>query len=334
MKTSIGAALGLALLSTTALSQTAPPGRQIGTGGASGAYHTTFCPPLPGALSRAYFHGYACTTSRGTLENLDRVVQAPTGLGFAQSDVLARRIDADPSLAQRVAVVRSDIACEGLWMVTRNPDLDFGRILGLARRIRFILPPEGSGSSASFDYLRSIDPEGLGRAQDANIERVANAMAVIKGVAEGTQGEVGFFVQWANPRNEVIRAMVETPGLRVIPVASREILRAQVGGQKVYALQDYTLSEGGLFGIGGKAVRATTACTQVALVTGAPGVPGADKAEQEELIARLRAIPPAALLPQDDFLRSVVAGAKGLTQRATDAALDVVERSKNAVAGQ
>ena len=61
--------------------------RSINTGGEKGAYHTLFCPPLPAALSNAYFQGYTCTPSKGTLENIDRVLRYPTSVGFVQLDV-------------------------------------------------------------------------------------------------------------------------------------------------------------------------------------------------------------------------------------------------------
>lgn len=316
-----------------AMAQTPTPGpKAINTGGPAGAYHGTFCPPLPAVLANAYFQGYQCTPSAGTVQNIQRVFAQPTNIGFAQLDVFAREAAQRPAEFERLAVVRSDIACEGLWMVTRNPDLDFGRVLGLARRIQFVLPAQASGSTASFNYLRSIDPDGLGRVPDSNITYLQDATAVIRRIAESNQGEVGFFVQFADPRNANIRLMVES-GVRVIPVISREILRARVGEQNVYQAQTFQLAGGNLFGIGGRAVTATTACTPVALFTGAPSAfsdrNGQDDAR--EMIDRLRSIPTAALMPQDNTVQSILRNATRLSQSAVDRAVEGVEAAKRAV---
>jgi len=89
------------------------PSKSIFTSGEKGAYHTLFCPPLPAALSNAYFQGYRCTLSRGTLENIDRVLKEPTNIGFVQLDVFAAEAAKRRDEFKKLTVIRSDIACEG-----------------------------------------------------------------------------------------------------------------------------------------------------------------------------------------------------------------------------
>lgn len=314
-----------------AQAQTVSP-RAINTGGVAGAYHSTFCPPLPTVLSNAYFQGYSCTPSAGTVENIRRVMAQPSNIGFVQLDVYAREAAARPTEFERLSVVRSDIACESLFMVTRNPDLDFGRVLGLARRIQFVLPPEASGATATFRYLQSIDPDGLGRVPVSNMSHVRDATEVINRIANSTSGEVGFFVQFADYRNANIRLMVER-GVRVIPVISREILRARVGDQAVYQAHTVTLSQGGVFGIGGRAVTATTSCTPVALVTGAPTAFTDRNAQDDarDLITRLQQVNRTQLLPQDTTMQAILRGATQLSQQAVDQAVAGVEAARRSV---
>ena len=317
---------------TGAHAQVQPGPKAINTGGAAGAYHGTFCPPLPPVLANAYFQGYACTPSAGTVENISRVLAQPSNIGFAQLDVFAREAAARPAEFERLTVIRSDIACEGLWMVTRNPDLDFGRVLGLARRIQFVLPAQASGSTASFNYLRSIDTDGLGRVPDANITHVRDATEVINRIANSTQGEVGFFVQFADPRNTNIQLMVQN-NLRIIPVISREILRARVGEQVVYQPQTFQLAQGGAFGIGGRAVTATTACTPVALITGSPGA-FADRNGQDdarEMIQRLQQVNRNSMMPQDNAIQAILRNATRLSQSAVDQTVAGVDAARRAV---
>lgn len=307
-------------------------GRSINTGGSAGAYHSTFCPPLGPVLANAYFQGYHCTPSAGTIDNIQRVLANPSAIGFAQLDVYAREAALRPSEFDRLSVIRSDIACEGLFMISQNPDLDFGRILGLSRRIQFVLPAQASGSTASFNYLRSIDPEGLGRVPDANIIYLRDATEVINRISNSNQGEVGFFVQFADPRNANIRMMVDNK-VRIIPVISREILRARVGEQLVYQPQTFQLSQGSVFGIGGGAVTATTACTPVSLFTGAPDAFTERNAKDDarEMIQRLQQVDRNSMMPQDSAVQRILRTATRLSQEAVDQAVAGVESARRIV---
>jgi hypothetical protein len=61
---------------------------------------------------------------------------------------------------------------------------------------------------------------------------VADATATISEVAFSTNGAVEFFVQFADLDNANFKLIIEK-GLKVIPVASREILRIKLNGQTV-----------------------------------------------------------------------------------------------------
>ena len=305
--------------------------KAINTGGEKGAYHTLFCPPLPIALSNAYFQGYKCTPSKGTLENIDRVLKNPTSIGFVQLDVYANEAIKRAEEFKKLTVIRSDIACEGLWMVTKNPDLsNYGHILGLARRIPFILPVPASGSAASFSFLQANDPEGLGRVPEANKRYVADATAVLNETASSTNGAVGFIVQFADPENANIKLMVEKE-LKVIPVVSREILRIRLSGQSIYQLQTFNLKSGGVFI---KTTEATTACSPVAIITGTPEAFGGDRDkidDQKDLIQKVREVPTDKLLPQESRIAAVIRYAKKLTEQAVDEMVALVENTRQII---
>jgi hypothetical protein len=307
------------------------PSKSIFTSGEKGAYHTLFCPPLPAALSNAYFQGYRCTLSRGTLENIDRVLKEPTNIGFVQLDVFAAEAAKRRDEFKKLTVIRSDIACEGLWMVTKNPDLDnYGHVLGLARRIPFVLPAQGSGSAASFAFLQANDPEGLGRVPDTSKSYVADATATISEVASSTNGAVGFFVQFADPDNANFKLIIEK-GLKVIPVASREILRIKLNGQAVYQLQAFDLKSRGVFV---KAVEATTTCTPVAIIAGSPDAFDGDRNrvdDQKDLIERIRKIPAERLLPQEGRIASIIKSARKLSGQAVEEMQALIESTRQMV---
>lgn len=324
---SLFAASAAVLLGTSAMAQEFGP-KSINTGSEKGAYHGTFCPPLPGALSNAYFQGYQCTPSKGTLDNIGRVLAKPTSIGFVQLDVFAKEMAARPADAGKLTVIRKDIACEGLFMITKNTDLNnYGDVLGFARRIPFVLPPQASGAAASFAFLQANDPDGLGRAR--NVRNASDVSAMLNDVANGTGGEVGFFVQFADPENANIKFIVEK-GLKVIPVVSKEILRTKVGDEELYQVQDFNLTADGIFKAG-KQVK--TACTPVAIITGTPTLfaDRNDSDDQKELITKVRLVPSDKLLPQDNRIAKLMKGFKQVSGQALEEALAAVDAAKNAV---
>lgn len=304
--------------------------KSINTGGEKGVYHTLFCPPLPDALSNAYFQGYTCAASKGTLENIERVLRYPTSIGFVQLDVYADEARRRAEEFKKLTVIRSDIACEGLWMVTKNPELkNYGHILALSRRIPFILPMQGSGGAASFAFLQANDPDGLGRVPETNKSYVPDVTAVLNETASSTNGAVGFFVQFADPENTNIKLIVEK-GLKVIPVASRQVLHIKLNDRGIYQLQTFTVKEGGIFI---NPTEATTACTAVAIVTGAPETFGnRDNVEdQKDMIQRIREVPAEKLLPQQSRIRIMMQHTRILAGQALDEIEAAVEKARQTI---
>ncbi len=316
------------LMSAGAVQAQAPGAKSINTAGEKGAYHALFCPPLPPVLSNAYFPGYRCEPSNGTLENINRVLKYPTSIGFVQFDVFANEANRRMEELQKLTVIRSDIACEGLWMVTRNPELiNYGHVLAFSRRIPFILPPRDSGSAASFAFLQANDPEGLGRVPEAHKRYVADATAVLNETAASSDGAVGFFVQFADPENANIKLIVEK-GLTVIPLASRDILRLKLGGQNAYQLQKFNLKAGGVFVDPREVI---TACTPVAIITAAPGAFGDDRDkadDQRDLIQKVREVPSENLLPQESRIARIIRNAKQLSRQAVEELVALVEKTR------
>ncbi|MDZ4843810.1 MAG: hypothetical protein SH859_16930 [Hyphomicrobium aestuarii] len=330
MITRLVLALCLGLTGTAALAADAGSPKAINTGGEKGAYNSLFCPPIPGVLAEAYFQGYACTPSKGTLDNIARVLATPSQIGFAQLDVFAREQMARPEEFKKLALIRRDIACEGLWMVTRNERLTgYGDVLGFARRIPFVLPPEGSGAAASFAFLQAADPEGLGKVPKANIKNVADATAVINEVANSSAGAVGFFVQFADPENANIK-LINDKKLTIIPVASREILRMRIGDEPVYQVQSFALKSAGLIS---KGKEVATACTPVAIFTGAPDAlpEGNARVDHKDMIEKVKTIPAEKLLPQETRIAALIKGARKLTDQAVEQINIGVEKAKQSI---
>jgi hypothetical protein len=318
----IASALTAAALTTAV--QSATKSKAIYTGGAKGAYNATFCPPLVPALGSAQFPGYKCTACVqgepcGSVANIERCMAEPTAICFSQLDVYARTVAEKPEVGEKTTIVKQ-LACEGIWMVTKNPRMkNFGDVLGLARRLPFVIA-EG-GSTSTFEYMQSIDPDGLGRAR--NVDHAKDATAVINAVA-GSSDSVGMFVQFADPENANIKLMAEKQ-LTVIPVVSRELVRAKAGGHDVYQVQEFSLVAGYFAG-----KTATTACTPIVIITGSPKVftDKNDVDDQNDLIKVISQMSDEDLLPKEGRIASIIKKTKRISGKALDELNGAVEAAK------
>lgn len=297
---------------------------QINTGGAGGAYQETFCPPVKDTLNKAQFK-YECSPSAGSGENIKRVLGAPGDLGFSQYDVFAleqsMRGGDDP-----FTVVRSDIARECLFMVTKNDKItNYGELAALASGLRFILPPQNSGSTGTFQFLQQIDPTGLGQASD--IVYTASVEDAIQG-AMSANDTVALFVQFPDPDNARFKRIKELKG-RIIPVLDRNILRQQIGGEKVYFAQETDVGAGSWV----KSVaNPVTACTPMVLFTGKnENVAAGDaRANHADLIKTLKAAKAEDLQPKQSFFKKALAKAKALSAKSIEKTLEATETAREA----
>jgi hypothetical protein len=305
---------------------------RINTGGDNGAYQTQFCPQLLAAVATVLFRGYWCATSTGTVENIDRALGFPTNIGLAQVDILADEAIKRTEELKKIVVIRTD-ACEGLWMVTRNPDLkSYENVRENASRIRFILPKD-SGSAASFAFLQVNDRDRLGRVSNAKKHYVDDTTAVLNEVAHSNDEAVGFFVQFADPENANFKLITETD-LTIIPVISDEILDIrQWDGQPVYQQRTFKTKAGGVFDIFDIfATKVTTACTPLAIITGKPDALGSgeDQVNQRDLIKKLNEVS-KNLLPQQSRIVAIVIYLKKLAMQAIEETGTLVERVRQTI---
>jgi hypothetical protein len=322
--TSPASLLALTALACGALAAGAMPAaaNRINTGGEAGAYHKNFCPALARELKVAQFD-YQCTPSAGTRENIERVLGDPRQLGYGQLDVFAlesRQLKAESALT----LVRQDDVRECVFAVTRNKDItNWGALAGNAGRLRFIVPPVGSGSFGTFQFLRSIDAEGLGRAKS-----VTNAATTEDAIREALSADdtVSLFVQFADPGSERFE-LVRKLGGHVVPVIDRTILRQEVGGRKVYFAQETQVENAQWVKSARKVV---TACTPLVVFTGAPETVSGEQARKDhaDLIRTVSALKPGALLPEESLFQRLVKRTRELSAVSTEKLLEVTEQAR------
>jgi hypothetical protein len=295
---------------------------QINTGGSAGAYAQTFCPLIEKALKDNKFD-YTCATSEGSRENIQRSIADPVQVGFSQLDVFALERDRVGG-ASLLTNLRSDIARECLFMVTRNKQLtSFGQVAAAASQLKFILPPVKSGSSATFEYLQQIDPQGLGTAQDVSYAESADA-AITQAMA--ADDVVTLFVQFPDPSNARFKA-IQSAGGNIVPVLDRTILRQEFGGEKVYFAEETEIAAPKWLKTVDKVV---TACTPMLLITGTPERldAGTARLDQQDLIRTIQSLPLEQLRPKQGFFKSLWNKTKQLSAQSVDKLVTLSEEAR------
>jgi hypothetical protein len=295
---------------------------KIHTGGQNGVYHSVLCPLLKAQLDKAQLP-YVCTPSSGSGETLTRITGEPRHIGYTQLDVLA--LETEKSGAKdRFAIARSDDTRECLFLATRNKQFSsYGDIQAYAHTLRFILPPKTSGAAATFDFLQKIDVDGLAKAKSVTYAESADDAVRQALSAEDT---LALFVQVPDPATAIFKAVNEGGG-QMIPVIDRNILRQQIGGQKVYFAEETEVAQAAWVTSGKKVV---TACTPVVVVTGDPARITEGKARQEhkDVIATIQKLKAEDLLPKQSLLDRILKRTKELSALSVEKMTDVSEKAR------
>jgi hypothetical protein len=274
--------------------------QSIHSGAATGSYAQDFCPQVERSLAEQYFE-HKCVTSQGSGDNAAKVLANPVDVGLGQFDVVAVIAEENPG---RLAFVDPGMGLECLYAVTSDPNITSLR--GLPPRMPVALPPEASGSSATFRYLQTLD-ESLERMRSINY--YPSAMDAVQAVAKREAG-LAFFVQFPNTENPVFQAINEA-NLRFIPVVNRQILRREVGGVQVYQPREVTVTPSSLLGrLSGRSGQSVvTSCTPVVLFTGDPQFfPEGSEQRQDQLdvLAQLQKTAPPTRSDWVGILRNAV----------------------------
>lgn len=295
---------------------------QINTGGETGAYHATFCPPVIKALAKNKFD-FTCNASDGSLENIQRTTGDPAQVGFTQLDVFSLESDnlGNQALFTRI---RSDIARECLFLVTRNRGVtNFGQVASVASQLHFILPPQKSGSAGTFQLLQRIDPEGLGLARN-----VTYASSVDEAInqALGSQDAVTLFVQFPDPTNARFKAITKQGG-NIIPVIDRSILRQEADGEKIYFAEETEITPAKW---NKSAEKIVTACTPMLLFTGASDRIADTNArkDQDDLVRTLRGLAVEDLRPKESTLTVLWRKTKALSATSVEKLMDLTDKAR------
>lgn len=289
--------------------------QNIYTGGKAGAYFGTLCPGLLEGL-RAEGFTPTCVESAGSLDNIQRLLADPTGVAMVQTDAFANWAAANPEEAKKIVTIRSDLASEGVYFVSKNVQ-EFPEVVRIITRVKIVLPPKTSGAAQTWENLKQILPRVFTKVDPSQVTYAENAAKAVE-MALANDNTIALFVQLPDPSNEIFKTIVEKKG-HFIPLAARAILAQKVGDQPVYTLETRPVTKAGVIA---NAVEVTTVATPIMLITQATeNVPesGNARVNHEDLIKIVKGTPKDKLLPKSGATVS-------LFNRAFTASVDVATR--------
>ncbi len=298
----------------------------INTGGETGAYHGQFCPALRDRIKKAGFEA-TCRTSAGSTENMQRVAEDPAQLGYGQLDVLALKAR-DFGGSSTFRRLRMDDVRECIFAVTRDKGLDsYGELAVRADELRVILPPEQSGSAATFRFLQQIDPYGIGRT--GNVIHAANTDEAIR-IALNSDATVAFFVQFPDPDNPRFKLAREKGG-HIVPVLDRQILDQRIDGIPVYFAQETQVENASWLYSGAKVV---TACTPLIVFTGTAksAAQQANRENHERMSQALEGLRGDQLMPKASLFSRVLRRTRELTATGAEKFVEISEQAREKAA--
>jgi TRAP-type uncharacterized transport system substrate-binding protein len=289
--------------------------QNIYTGGKAGAYFGTLCPGLLEGLRTEGFTP-TCVESAGSLDNIQRLLADPTGVAMVQTDAFANWAAANPQEAKKIVAIRSDLASEGVYFVSKNVK-EFPDVVRLITRIKIVLPPKTSGAAQTWENLKQILPRVFAKVDPSQVTYAENAAKAVD-MALASDNTIALFVQLPDPENQIFKTIVLKNG-NFVPLAARAILTQKVGDQQVYALETRPVTKAGVIS---NAVDVTTIATPILLITQATeNVPEAGNARvnHEDLIKIIKGMPKDKLLPKSGatvslFNRAFTASAEAATK--------------------
>ena len=300
----------------------------IKVGGERGDYNRHFAPALQNVLKQEWFD-YPVELGAGTPDSMTWLVEHPKGVAFLQGNVFAELVN-DPAMAGKIEVLRKDIAQE-VVIAVMSPDAyqrskgSWSALASRAARVRFVTSGENSGPGYTMRQLMELDPEGLGKANTAEMF-VDNIDVALSKVANGG-ADVALMVQFANLDNPRFKFIAENK-LQIVPVVDRSMkgLKLPDGSPAFEYCQGVQVQKKWL-GLVGKDRIIDTACTPMLYATGAQN-------GEPDVVKVIAEATREDLLPADDGFKALIARVQAVTGPALEQAWNKASELGSSIAAE
>ncbi|MEM9220859.1 MAG: hypothetical protein AAGB11_00445 [Pseudomonadota bacterium] len=255
-------------------------------------------------LARPYGYEVRRIPSGGAVANADACARETLNIcfGIGQGGLTYQPVESGA-----ITVVRNDLPGECAMAFTAEPRLPNWRsVMDNARRVTFVVP-EGSGSEAFIRKVFQSEPRLAGT--QPNFEFVRGQDMILNTV-KNTRGAVGVFYAYPNPTDGMIHAAYEDD-MDIMGILSPAVAQ---GSNDFYLNRKapYALSWFGL----GETKTERAMCSKALLFAGDPSrlEDTWAQADYEEFIAKMKALPASAFVPQDGPLSKLMKEVEGLSE--------------------
>lgn len=231
-------ALAVSLSLATPMAAQANENIVISTGSKGGSYHNK----LGGntrSVVREYGYQASLMTSKGSIENLNRIATGEADLGFAQADALMSWVEKNPDKADSIDIL-APLGKECVFVAVAeggkvSDEDDLGN-----KGVNIAVQKQGSGSAVTWEYLRSLESS------------YANANTIYKGgvralgkLKQGKYDAVLWVTTPGNFNHKFLKAVnVKGSGLKIMDLNDYSLNNKLPNGDSVYDFQKIEASNG------------------------------------------------------------------------------------------
>jgi len=209
----------------------------IASGALGSTYRDLYGPNL-GRLLHGYKVVQRATTGSG--ENLALLADGKADLVFAQADVYAARLAADPDRYGQLLLI-GRVAEECVYVARRRTS-DVSNLAQLGRDdsapATVAIGPPGGGASGTWDHLSTLVP-GLERVETRN----AGGTLALNQLAAGAYDAVIWVTDPNNRDHPNFRAVALNPALTLMPLTDPGLIQSLPDGTQVYRARNLGLDE-------------------------------------------------------------------------------------------
>lgn len=198
----------------------------ITTGGKGLTYNGVYGPNLASALQE-YGNSVTVNTSKGSLDNLDKVASGQAQIGFTQADAYMFWRTNHPNEAQNIDII-GELGQECVFVAVRDDDKidDAG---DLKKGVKIAVGEPTSGSFASWSYLQTLIPD-YAKATTFNKGGDRSLTKVMTG-----EYDAFLWVSAKDKQNKFLTAvMMKGSGLKLINMSTWSVNDKLPNGQRVY----------------------------------------------------------------------------------------------------
>lgn len=223
--------LVLTALACATLSATAFAGSVISTGKSTGSYYKM------GHKLSTFVEGSKVIKSKGSTQNLKRLMSGEAQYGIVQKDDYQAFIKKNPAAAEQVELA-GDLKMECLYAVASTKSGITSDSQMQSKGVNIAYGKNGSGSQATWKYMSELEP----KFKNAPPHPKGGSRA-LAGVASGKY-DVALFMQTPSTGNKLVKTVLGNKSLHFVNVTDWDLNDKLPSGDPVYTHEKIDVASG------------------------------------------------------------------------------------------